>query len=151
MSITTEVINGPVSIFELGSVVLLGLGLILMIIGIAVRATGSEKNAPDRLHSAGSVVALLGMMLFGGSFAADAAKEDRLREGVLEQITQELLVTNLATRTDAIDLCYEDSAEDAQLYVWRNADGDPETGTLKKSAEADGACTYSLTAIEASR
>lgn len=69
-------------------------------------------------------------------------KEERAE--VTEAIYDAYNVTELTPHDSAFGLCAEKSEVTADSYIWVDGDGASATGTVKKSAEVDGKCSYEL-------
>lgn len=121
------------------SVGLMLLVTLIALIGLGLPTPRHRENAVSILTIVGITGTILAILLLPIVPTTESGQSY-----IASKIESTHGATDLLPSGTSIGTCTTGSGEEVADYTWKNRAGNPVTGTVTKSAEADGGCTYQL-------
>lgn len=149
METTIDVINLGTGVSNPSKFILLVWILVMAAVIIAVIRRKRRLLSVKRTVVLGLFYSLIcgGVYLLFGEISQDGNAIRESRDQIHAQVSFDNKVFSLEAKADEgteIRPCLEDDQPETQDYTWITMDGELIEGTLTKSAEKNGTCTYTL-------
>lgn len=145
METTIDVINLSTGLSNPSKFMLLIVALIVVATTVAAIIQRRRDESAEMAVVLGLFFSLIcGAYLTLGEISQDGNAIRESRDQIHAQISFDNKVFSLKAKADEIRPCLEDDQPETQEYTWTTMDGELIEGTLTKSAEKNGTCTYTL-------